>query len=100
MATHRPDRWQILRIDYNGEIIHKILGGWSGSYIYGDSWRLSSVIQEVTQKDDRIIFLMETGSTYECNPEMASMSLLMAGILSQIQETYPTQIITLEQLKK
>ena len=42
-----PDSWVIVEVNHEGERFQKILSGWSGSYLYGDSWRLSSQIKEI-----------------------------------------------------
>ena len=42
-----PDSWVIVEVNHEGERFQKILSGWSGSYLYGDSWRISSQIKEM-----------------------------------------------------
>ena len=43
MRTYNPDGWVILKfIPEEEECFYKIFGTWRGSFLYGDSWRLSS----------------------------------------------------------
>ena len=45
MSTYTPDSWVIVKIQSEKYgTIYKVLAGWSGSYLYGASWKLSSGI--------------------------------------------------------
>jgi len=64
-----PDCWIILEIKQRYGIRHqKILAGWGGSYLYGDSWRMSSPIAELDIKINSkwITAVTESGSTITC----------------------------------
>jgi hypothetical protein len=37
-----PDCWVIIEVKTPAGQFQKILSGWSGSYLYGDSWRMSN----------------------------------------------------------
>lgn len=59
---YSPDRWLVLE----AKGIYKLFGTTSGSYLYGDSWRLNSGITEVEDEDDRWLVHGVSGSVYEC----------------------------------
>ena len=61
----KPDAWIVVKIK-GDEIIHKIVAGWSGSYLYGNSWKINSGIKSVTYSDGIYSFLGFSGSVYEC----------------------------------
>ena len=65
-----PDCWVILEYPdpiHPGNPPHqKILSGWSGGYLDGDSWRLSSPIKKMDIKVNQDFYMVDTnsGSTY------------------------------------
>ncbi len=81
-----PESWVILEIVLDGETTHKVLAGWSGSYLGGASWRLNSGIKEIEDADDGAYYIEgHSGSIYVCNPESEQMSGMMPGILAHFQ---------------
>ena len=66
MSDYRPDYWTIID---TGECC-KVLAGWSGGYLDGDSWKLNSGITKVEDLGDEWAFHGVTGSVYYCNKEM------------------------------
>ena len=64
---YTPDNWVVIKI--NGPTPHyRVLGGWSGGYLDGDSWRMNSGIVRV--EDDVaghcFRFYGSSGSCYVC----------------------------------
>ena len=43
MSVYQPDNWIIVELPNNTG--YKILAGWSGGYLHGNSWRLNSGIK-------------------------------------------------------
>jgi len=81
MSKYNPDRWVIVGDGEN----FKVLGGWSGGYLDGDSWRLSSGLQRI--EEDGYYYLMHnySGSVYECHKEGEGMIMIMSGPMSQLE---------------
>ena len=52
MNEYNPDRWVILKLINNQKTIYKVLGGWFGGYLQGDSWRINSGITKVELDGD------------------------------------------------
>lgn len=80
MREYRPDLWEVVEIDYGGDVIKKILGSWYGGYAGSDSWRLSSGIESVTEEGDYYHVLNSSGSTYIIHKRNRGMSGYTAGI--------------------
>lgn len=61
-----PDRWIFVTINDGKQIKSAILSGWPGSYLYGGSWRLSSMLEDVINVEEESAFFAKTtsGSTY------------------------------------
>ena len=63
---NQPDNWVVLKID--GDDPHyRVLAGWSGGYLDGDSWKLNSGIVSVFDTDDSFKFIGSSKSVYMCN---------------------------------
>ena len=61
-----PDRWIFVTVNDGSAIKSAILSGWVGSYLYGGSWRISSVLEDVVNVEEDSAFYAKTtsGSTY------------------------------------
>ena len=87
MSSYTPDTWVILLVDYPyyGKI-HKVLAGWSGSYLYGASWKLSSGIVTFEDKGEHYESLQDSGSTYILHKSSERMSAIMASTFANFEE--------------
>jgi hypothetical protein len=84
----QPDNWVVLKIKYNtNETLYKVLGGWWGGYLHGDSWRLNSGIVRAEEDGDYILFHGSSGSVYQCHKESYRLSMATAGIYDEIINT-------------
>jgi len=85
-----PNSWVIIEVNHEGEQFQKILCGWSGGYLDGDSWRLSSPIKELNIQIDSewITAITETGSTYKLLRESQGLRMSNAGIYNQLKERF------------
>ena len=87
MNEYSPDRWEIVRFENKeGEVWYKVLGGWSGGYLDGDSWRLSSGLEEVTEDGDYYLMKNFSGSIYKCHKQGRGMNFISASTYEQIKE--------------
>jgi hypothetical protein len=86
MSTHNPDRWVIVGDGSN----FKVLGGWSGGYLDGDSWRLSSGLERIEEDGDYYLMHNYSGSVYKCHKNGEGMIMIMSGIFSQLKEQSST----------
>lgn len=83
MSNYTPDVWVVLEIKRgSNEPIYKVLAGWYGGYLHGDSWKLNSGITKIKKDGNNYIFSGYSGSTYECHKSSERMSGLTASIFS------------------
>jgi hypothetical protein len=68
------------------EYFYKVLGGWSGGYLDGDSWRMNSGIVSVTEEDDYFLFHGYSGSVYKCHKESYGLRMNNVAIYHQLKE--------------
>lgn len=82
--TYNPDNWIILKIDQssNGiaDPLYKVLAGWSGGYLDGDSWRMNSGIDKIIEHKGSYEFHGYSGSVYSCNKNAERPSHAMAPL--------------------
>lgn len=98
MKEYKPDSWVIVKMTHKEQTFYKVLGGWAGGYLNGDSWRLSSGIDscEYDISYDRWLFHNASGSVYAVYPESYGLRMSMVGIWNQMKENYPNQVELLE----
>ena len=93
MNTYTPDKWVIIKITVDSENHFKVLGGWSGGYLDGDSWRINSGITKVETHDDHYIFHGHSGSVYKCLKSGYGINKAMAGVLGQLEDKPEVEVI-------
>lgn len=91
---YTPDNWVVLKINVadRGDLHYRVLGGWSGGYTTGDSWRLNSGITSVLDGGDYFTFHGPTGSEYECHKETYGLRMNNAHIAAYYLEEYPGMV--------
>lgn len=90
MNEYYPDNWVVLKIN---ETLYKVLAGWSGGYLYGDSWRINSGITKVEKVDDTWGFYGETGSVYWCGAGSYRLTMATSGIYTRLKEEYGVELM-------
>ena len=91
MSDYNPDNWVVVKItqrnaDQSKYTRYKVLGGWSGGYIEGDSWRMNSGITSVTIDESTFAFHGSSGSTYYCSKDMYGLRMNTSGIFDRLKE--------------
>lgn len=87
--AYEPDRWVVIKGLLDGEEVTRIVAGWSGGYLDGDYWRISSVISVTQELDDRYEFDNESGSRYICYKRRWGFNGITANVFKQLQERQP-----------
>jgi hypothetical protein len=92
MSNYNPDNWVVIKM--NGDDPHyRVLAGWSGGYLDGDSWRMNSGITSVEDAGDRFNFYGSTGSCYSCGTRIVTpMRMNNAHIWAQLQELHGDKV--------
>ena len=81
MSEYIPDAWVVLEFTSKEfGTIQKVLGGWSGGYLDGDSWRLSSGITGIEETDTEWIFTNTSGSIYHCYKSSRQFNMMSSSI--------------------
>ena len=89
--TYKPDNWVVVKI--KGDDPHyRVLAGWSGGYLSGDSWRMNSGVTECKQDGERLEFYGSTGSCYSCHKETYGLRMNNAGIWKQLQDLHGDKV--------
>ena len=87
MSEYIPDAWVVLEITPTGaDPEQKVLAGWSGGYIDGDSWRLSSGIASTEETDTEWIFTNYIGSIYHCRKSAREFNMVSSGVYREYRE--------------
>ena len=87
MSTYTPDSWVIVKIQsktYGPR--YKALAGWSWSYLYGASWKISSGIVTFEDKGEYYESLQDSGSTYILYKSSERMSGIMLDVFASFTE--------------
>lgn len=66
---YSPDKWRIIKGQFQGEDDYRVFGTWGGGYLTGDSWRVNSGIMTVEDDGDYWNFHGFTQSVYRCRKE-------------------------------
>lgn len=84
-----PDNWVVLKFTtHEMKTFYKVLGGWSGGYLTGDSWRLNSGITKVEEHDGCYYFSGFSGSVYRCGKESYGLRTNNAYVYDGLKEKY------------
>lgn len=89
MSDYTPDNWVVLKLMPDGyPPTYKVLAGWSGGYLDGDSWRMNSGITCVEEDGDYINFYGASGSCYSCHKKGYGLRANNVGIYNQLKERF------------
>lgn len=78
---YSPDRWVVLKYS-DGD--YAILGGWSGGYTTGNSWRRSTSIQHVVEHDEHYEVHNKSGSVYMLRKDAYGMNSIMSQMFPSL----------------
>ena len=91
-----PNSWVVIEVNHEGKQFQKILSGWSGGYLHGDNWRLSSPIKEIIIDSEWITATTESGSTYRLLKESQGLRMSNAGIYNELKEQFGDSVEIVE----
>lgn len=91
MSYYTPDNWVIIK--FKGKDPHyRVLAGWLGGYLTGDSWRMNSGITKVVKDDDYWLFVGSSGSTYACYEGMYGLRRNNAHVWDRLLELHGDKV--------
>ena len=93
-----PNSWVVVEITHKDQKYKKIVSGWSGGYLYGDSWRLSSDIKNVDKAHSEFYAVVETmsGSVYNLYYQANELRMSNSGIYNQLKEQFGDSVEIVE----
>ena len=80
---HKPDVWIIIKI-HSDNPHYRVLAGWYGGYLAGDSWRLNSGIIGHEFDGDYWYFKGTSGSVYKCYVDSYGLKMSNAPALEAL----------------
>ena len=95
---YQPDNFVALKIEKDDTLIFRILAGWSGGYLDGDSWKLNSGITKIEEDGDFYLVHGYSGSIYKLHKNSETVRMNMAGTLNSLLDKFP-DIVTVVPLK-
>jgi hypothetical protein len=94
MSEYTPDNWVILKLG-GPDPHYRVLGGWFGGYLDGDSWRLNSGITSHKFDGEYWYFYGTTGSCYKCYVDSYRMGGSMSHVYQNLLDKYGEDVIQL-----
>lgn len=95
MTHYKPDNWVVIR--FKGDDPHyRVLAGWSGGYLSGNSWRMNSGITRSEFDGDYWHFYGSSGSCYKCHVDSYMLKTNNIHIWKQLQELHGDKVELLE----
>jgi hypothetical protein len=88
VTDYNPDRWVVLKLPQG----YKVLGGWTGGYLYGSTWRLNSGIVRVEKDLDYFLFHGYSKSIYRCYERDYGFNTTSFSIYNLMSEQAPGMV--------
>lgn len=96
MSEYCPDKWLVIKLNYDTGSHYRVFGSWYGGYLGSDSWRMNSGIVSVTEDDNCYYFKGTSGSTYACHKNSYGASgygtRVLEDMIDKQRELYQTEI--------
>jgi len=90
------DNWVVLKIQPEAsgeqEMFYKLLQGFSGSYLYGNSWHMNSGIEKVVLNDGLYEVHGYSGSVHKVRKGSYGVRLNIAEVIAHYDNNYPNCI--------
>ena len=87
--VYQPNNWQIIKVtpkDSTQVPHYRILAGWTGSFTYGSSWKLSSGIEQIIDLTFNWKVPQTSKSVYILSKHQEHMSTATMGVLESVQQ--------------
>ena len=98
MSEYNPDKWAIIKLEIDGVLVHKVLGGWSGGYLDGDSWRLSSGLESVETEGNYYLMKNYSGSVYKCHKNANGFNVISGEKFTEFEDAIKEKGGTIESI--
>ena len=92
--VYRPDNWVLVRIPNSEGSFYKVLAGWSGGYLDGNSWRLNSGVTRLEETYDCYYFFGQSGSEYQCRKAGEEVRENILHVLKALEDRGCERVLT------
>jgi len=99
---YSPDSWELVKVTTNSKVHYRILAGWSGSYMYGNSYKLSSGFDSA----DQVVNLpynwkipQSSGSVYILSKNSEKPSVATVGVLKSVMQQNTNVVLEVISMK-
>ena len=82
MSEYTPDNWVMIKCEAVEGTYYKIIGGWSGGYTSGSSWRVNSGVVKAEETENFYHFQGSSGSVYICGKDSNVIRMNMSRIVA------------------
>lgn len=83
---YSPNKWVVVKIEVDNKFpVYKVVAGFAGGYLYGDSWKLNSGIVKVEEDKDSFYFHGYSGSVYRCFKESYGINMIMQEPIQRLE---------------
>jgi hypothetical protein len=96
MSEYFPDNWVVVFLN-GDDPHHRILAGWSGGYLHGDSWRMNSGIVRVERDGDCYRFYGSSGSCYVCHEDFYGLRKNNSYVWKQLEDIHGDKVSLLNE---
>ena len=97
--SNTPHHWVILDLGNNQD--YKVLCGWSGGYLDGDSWKINSGIHKIVEEENCYRIYGISGSEYICNKNGEGLHFSFAYVYDDIVKHHPeVKTVLIESIKE
>lgn len=100
-SLYQPDSWQLIHVipKDTSAAYYRILAGWSGSFMYGSSWKLSSGCEQVIDEGDSWRVPQSSGSVYILRKNSEGDKLSTFGVLEDLMRDNPDVKLEIVKMK-
>lgn len=91
-----PDNWVVIKFETD-DPHYRVLAGWSGGYLSGDSWRMNSGIVKSFEDEDYWVFVGDSGSKYLCHKDSYGLRMNNGYVWDQIEQKYGVKAVMLDE---
>jgi hypothetical protein len=100
IMEYKPDRWVVIKITTEKDVLYKVFATWLSGYLDGDNWRMNSGITKVEEDGDYWLFYGTSDSIYRCHKDGIGTSGYTGAILNGLVKRAKKENITIEIMKK
>ena len=97
-SLYEPDNWIILEVEHEGNTFHKVLAGWGGGYLDGDTWRLNSGIERIVTTEHHYEIHGYSGSVYKVGKGSEIIRFNISGVLEELMSSGIVKVVKIEDI--